>query len=178
MQATKWARTSPQGKMLNFFCLFIWERAPSCAVIAEGENWSYRKSTATCLSPMCMQWATERTRNSAQWNLLNFLLDDFLRHFDGMDGYAKHLPVYQFFFFQNKAMCFFSMFLVTRPRSFWLKTKKKKKKKKNWGSQNQSCWPSVSCAQHLHVALADSIEWTSQFLHGYCDEEEELSPYP
>ena len=62
---------------------------------------------------------------------------------------------------------FFSMFLVTRPRSFWLKTKKKKKKKKkkNWCSQNQSCWASVSCAQHLHVALADSIDWTSQFLH-------------
>ena len=29
-----------------------------------------------------------------------------------------------------------------------------KPKKKNWGSQNQSCWPQVSCAQHLHVALA------------------------
>ena len=31
------------------------------------------------------------------------------------------------FLFLFKAMCFFSMFLVTRPRSFWLKTKKKKK---------------------------------------------------
>ena len=81
------------------------------------------------------------------------------------------------FFLQScyyRPCAFFSLFLVTRPRSFWLKTKKKK----NWGSQNQSCWPSVSCAQHLHVAPADSIEWTSQFLHGYCDEEEELSPYP
>ena len=77
-------------------------------------------------------------------------------------------------FYRLRPCAFFSMFLVTRPRSFWLKTKKKK----IWGSQNQSCWPSVSCAQHLHVALADSIEWTSQFLHGYCDEEEELSPYP
>ena len=53
---------------------------------------------------------------------------------------------------------FFSMFLVTRPRSFWLK-KKKKKKKKNGGSQNQSCWPSVSCARntctlHLQTRLS------------------------
>ena len=50
--------------------------------------------------------------------------------------------------------------------------------KMNRGSQNQSCWPSMSCAQHLHVALAVSIEWTSQFLHGYCEEAEERSPSP
>ena len=45
-----------------------------------------------------MQWATERTGNSAQRNLLTFFLDDFLRHFDGMDeeSYA-YLRVYQFF---------------------------------------------------------------------------------
>ena len=28
------------------------------------------------------------------------------------------------------------------------------------------------------MCVADSIEWTSQFLHGYCEEEEELSPSP
>ena len=72
-------------------------RSSSCAVIEEGEHWSYRKSTATCLSPVCMQWATERTRNSAQWNLLTFFLDDFLRHFDGMDGVCQapsRIPVF------------------------------------------------------------------------------------
>ena len=57
-------------------------------------------------------------------------------------------------------MCFFSLFLVTRPRSFWLKIKKKKKKKKNQ-CQNQtkvvhSASRSATGARHLHVALADS----------------------
>ena len=73
---------------------------------------------------------------------------------------------------------FFSMFLVTHPRSFWLKTKQNKKKTED--HKIRACWPKVSCAQHLHVtvALADSIEWTLQLLHGYWEEEEELSPSP
>ena len=45
-----------------------------------------------------------------------------------------------FFFWLFRPCAFFSIFLVTRPRSFWLKTKKKK----NQESQNR-CWPSVRC---------------------------------
>ena len=87
------------------------------------------------------------------------------------DDCDRHLAHY-------RPCAFFSMFLVTRPRSFRLKTKKKKKKTED--NKMRACWPKVSCAQHLHVtvALADSIEWTSQFLHGYWEEKEELSPSP
>ena len=53
-------------------------------------------------------------------------------------------------------MCFFFLCFSSPARvafGWKQKKKKKKKKKKNWGSQNQSCWPSVSCAQHLHLHL-------------------------
>ena len=58
----------------------------------------------------------------------------------------------------TKAMCFFSMFLVTRPRSFWLKTKKIK----NWGSQNlmmiravdRRCHARNTCTLHLQTRLS------------------------
>ena len=63
---------------------------------------------------------------------------------------------------------FFSMFLVTRPRSIWLNNKKKLRITKS----------KLLTVGPLHVALADSTEWTSQILHGYCEEEEELSPSP
>ena len=46
------------------------------------------------------------------------------------------------------------MFLLTRPRSFWLKTKKKKK---NWGPQNQSWWrchARNTCTLHLQTRLS------------------------
>ena len=82
-----------------------------------------------------------------------------------------------FFFFASIGPCAFFFLCFSSPARVafgW----KPKKNKKNWGSQNQNCWPSMSCAQHLHVALADSIEWTSKFLHGYCEEEEELFPSP
>ena len=41
----------------------------SCAVITEGENLSYTVNllrAGTYLAPICMQWATQRTKNSAQ----------------------------------------------------------------------------------------------------------------
>ena len=51
---------------------------------------------------------------------------------------------------------FFSMFLVTRRVAFG---RNQKKKKKNWGSQNQSCWPSLcharnTCSLHLQTWLS------------------------
>ena len=75
-----------------------------------------------------------------------------------------------------KAMCFFfSMFLVTRPHSSWLKIKKKKKKKRKRKKKkkkkkkkktdvkmiNQTkivrlASRSAAGARHFHVALADS----------------------
>ena len=53
---------------------------------------------------------------------------------------------------------FFSMFLVTRPRCFWLKIKKKKKKTRcqNQSKIVRSAWRSAAGARHFHVALADS----------------------
>ena len=67
MQATKRARNSAQGKLLNFFPVFFQERAPElCGANGRRKVVLYCKSTATCLAPICMQWATERTGNSAQ----------------------------------------------------------------------------------------------------------------
>ena len=48
------------------------------------------------------------------------------------------------------------MFLVTRPRSFWLKIKKKKKKKKPMSKSN-SASRSATGVPHLHVALALAV---------------------
>ena len=69
-------------------------------------------------------------------------------------------------------MCFFSMFLVTRPRSFWLKKKKTEDHKIR--DVDRRCHVRNTRTLHLQTRLSG----TSRFLHGYCEEEEELYPSP
>ena len=53
-----------------------------------------------------------------------------------------------------KAMCFFSMFLVTRPRSFWLKTKKKKTEDHKIRAVDRRCHARNTCTLHLQTRLS------------------------
>ena len=77
-------------------------------------------------------------------------------------------------------MCiFFSMFLVTRPRSFWLKTKKKKKKKLRI-TKSELLTVGImrrnTCALHLQTRLTGRRYFFTVFARTI--EEEELSPSP
>ena len=81
----------------------------------------------------------------------------------------------------TKAMCFFFLCFSSPARvAFGWKPKKKKKKKLRITKSEPVDRRCHAHNMHLHVtvALADSIEWTSQFLHGHCEEEEEISPSP
>ena len=51
---------------------------------------------------------------------------------------------------------FFSMFLITRPRSFWLKTKKKKKKTEDHKIRavDRRCHARNTCSLHLQTRLS------------------------
>ena len=90
-------KTQQEYIRISYVLLLI--KNPARATRPHNGNSSSRSfNFSSALLPMCMQWATERTGNSAQWNLLTFFLNDVLRHFDGMDeeSYA-YLRVYQFF---------------------------------------------------------------------------------
>ena len=78
-------------------------------------------------------------------------------------------------FFSIRPCAFFSMFLVTRPRSFSLKSKKKKRKTdvkiklKVVDLASRSATGRKICMFHLQLTGR---------LHGYCEEEgEKLSPF-
>ena len=83
-------------------------------------------------------------------------------------------PVFFFSFKTNGHVLFFSMFLVTRPRSSWLKTKKKKTEVHKIRAVERRYHARNTCTLHLHTRLTGRRNFFT-----VCEEEEkELSPSP